>query len=780
MNKRRAENNWQISKFFIFRCAGFPFELIESLKFPRTLKLMNDLSGCIKKAKFEECLKAFEEEFYEKRLELQKISSLPKFLEAIFLQDIDAYKSILNFSKQNIDKNNRASKFRSRENLIYKYLQRFCTKNETASFFGPFFIGDFSNSGTNIGLARSGGAHIRKREIFINYWFLFSIIDSIESNDKILISLKPSIPPNICFNKNSATILKTNRTLNLDKLSTEIYRLADRKKSVSEISSKLTEQGFDKDKIFERIRSMFKHSFLLSGLEIAPSIRKPEAYLLKRLVNIPSAKKSVWYKKLKKISKLKCLFQRGNLQERIAVFDEVNKSFLPQINDTYSKSRFYGRSVFSEYCSLGLKYLKIGSGIKRDLSDYLGIILSLVSYNYEKSERIRQEFIIDWLRSEFRDNPASLREVLSRATQRKGRNNSLSNIDALGSDSYLSFDSLPADAVEFLNKNRKENNDKLKIKELSTEFKKYLNYPYREMATCCDILVSAPDIGAINKGKFKLVFSESHPMRYPASCYSVLAQPSGKKKALREELAKIQKYIAGNKTLAQFLVNPNDILDAGFDSLFPAEIGYDLYPKTRKRGIDFSGLKIRHDDKSLKLLDSKNREVLLLDRLPFFDSLFSVSTPSLKCLRQAQSTAHFPKVYLGGLLFQREQWFFLKDDLFFSKKKYQKEGLRFWLELENWRRKYNIPKHVFLKSDNRVKPIYVDFENYFAIEAFIKFVKNAKKSILIEEMLPGPDGLWLKDKDGRYTCEFRLILYKKTNHPGLANNYPPGKSRQNS
>lgn len=764
MHKKRTKNDWQIGKFFIFRCAGFPFELIEELKFPKTIKVINDLSKSDLGVKLEKGQKVFEEEFYEKRLGIQRIASLPKFQEAVFLQDIGAHKSIRNFSKKNIYKHQIRSKSKSIENLVYRYLQRFCTKNETVSFFGPFYIGDFSSSNKNIGLAKSGGDNIRKRVIFINYWFLFSIIDSIESNDKILIYLKPSIPPNVHFNKNSAIILKTNNSLNLDKLSNEIYRLADRKTSVSIISSKLIEQGFDRDEIFKRIRWMFQHSFLLSGLEVASSIESPEDYLLETLRDIPSAKKSYCYCKLKKLSRLKRLFQRGNFLERLAISDEVNRLFLRQIKDTYSKSRFYGRSFLSEYCCLNLDYLKIGKGIKAEVLDLLNFILNLASYNYDKFEKVRNRFIIDWLRDEFKTDPVSLREALLKAAQRKDKDSALFFSGDLSPGSFGNLDSLPPGVLASLDKRQKQNSGRLTIKDLGRRFSKYLNYPGKEAATCCDILISAPDIGAINKGRFDLIFSEAHPMRYPASCYNVLVEPSGKKNVLREELAGIQKYIAGDKTIAQLLINPKDILDGSFDSRFPAEIEYDLYSKSRKRRISLSDLKIRYTDKSLKLLDSKNREILFLGSLPFFGSSFSVLSPTFNCLRQAQATSRFQRARLGDFVFQREQWFFLKKDLFFAQDEYKKEGLELWLELEKWRRNQNIPKHIFLRADNRIKPIFVDFENYFAIEAFINFVKRARQSISIEEMLPGPEDLWFKDKNGRYTCEFRLILYKKAKH----------------
>ena len=64
---------------------------------------------------------------------------------------------------------NRRSETRRIEQQLVSYLQRFCAKNDTASFFGPINYGDC--------LPASGGAeltpgrdHLRHREAFMASW----------------------------------------------------------------------------------------------------------------------------------------------------------------------------------------------------------------------------------------------------------------------------------------------------------------------------------------------------------------------------------------------------------------------------------------------------------------------------------------------------------------------------------------------------------------------------------------------------------------------------------
>lgn len=758
MDKKRIRNNWQISKYFIFRCAGFPFELIESLKFPRTIKAIKDLSQSNKKAEFDRCGKIFEEEFYEKRLTIQKIASLPKFQEAIFLQDSDAHQSIDRFLKQNIESGRRTSKFKSRELLIYKYLQRFCTKNETVSFFGPFFIGEFAKLKNKISLVSATSGQKRRANAYTAFWFLYHIIDALEADDKILADLKPSLPPNLYFDDKSAVILKTIRRFKLDKLILAIFKSADRKINVRGISLELMKQGFSRSEIFGKIRWMFKNSLLLSGLEFDQDTYSPEDFLLKKLKSIPGAKNNKWHLRLKRLKQLKSEFEKGNFSERLKLADEVKKLFSAFIKYGYAKSRFYGRGFFTEYRELNLKDLKLDKGISANFLKSFNPILNMSLYDCGKLKDIQNGLFADFLKKVFIKEPIGVKEALFRKSEEQENGNFLfENLR-----NRLGLGALPADLAAFIDRHKGRRRVSLNKKNLMRAFKINLEAPSNPAATCCDCLLDAKSPDDINKGKFAFVFAESHVMRKPANIFACIAESSSKRTALRKEIAKIQGALKGKGViLGDLLKIPGDILGKNYGSKAAYKIEFDAYSRKKGKKINFSDLKIVFDKGTANLVDGKNRPVLLLEDLPFAEGAFSVLAPSIKCLRPAGKSTHFPRVKLSNLVLQREQWVFLIKDLFFAQTGFKREGLRLWLELEAWRNKHGIPKQFFLRTDNRIKPIFIDFENYLSIEAFINFIKNAKDRISIEEMLPGPQGLWFRDKNGRYTCEFRLLAYKK-------------------
>ena len=83
-------------------------------------------------------------------------------------------------------------------------------------------------------------------------------------------------------------------------------------------------------------------------------------------------------------------------------------------------------------------------------------------------------------------------------------------------------------------------------------------------------------------------------------------------------------------------------------------------------------------------------------------------------------------------------------------------------ELASWARERGLPRRVFVRSPLERKPIYVDLESQVMLRVLARFLKPVAERapeapILFAEMLPGPDGCWLRDANGRYTSELRVV-----------------------
>ncbi|MBC7978644.1 MAG: lantibiotic dehydratase, partial [Myxococcales bacterium] len=73
-----------------------------------------------------------------------------------------------------------------------------------------------------------------------------------------------------------------------------------------------------------------------------------------------------------------------------------------------------------------------------------------------------------------------------------------------------------------------------------------------------------------------------------------------------------------------------------------------------------------------------------------------------------------------------------------------------------WARALGLPRRVFVKTPEEVKPAYVDFDSTVYVELLAKYLRGASAAAL-SEMLPAVEEAWVIDADGaRYTAELRI------------------------
>jgi hypothetical protein len=83
------------------------------------------------------------------------------------------------------------------------------------------------------------------------------------------------------------------------------------------------------------------------------------------------------------------------------------------------------------------------------------------------------------------------------------------------------------------------------------------------------------------------------------------------------------------------------------------------------------------------------------------------------------------------------------------------EALPDYQALADWAGARGLPRHCFFKAAGEPKPMYLDWRNPLAVDAFARMGKRCG-SVVITEMSPAPDELWLRDDAGhRYCAELR-------------------------
>src|SRR5262245_45748592 len=105
------------------------------------------------------------------RVSLRWSARDPLFREALAWQNRAALVTAVN--RLLFDPHEGASKTRQHEQLVLRYLQRYCTKNESIGFFGPIAFGSFS--GARAIDLRPGVRFLRDRRVSFEWWPIDSL-----------------------------------------------------------------------------------------------------------------------------------------------------------------------------------------------------------------------------------------------------------------------------------------------------------------------------------------------------------------------------------------------------------------------------------------------------------------------------------------------------------------------------------------------------------------------------------------------------------------------------
>jgi hypothetical protein len=126
---------------------------------------------------------------------------------------------------------------------------------------------------------------------------------------------------------------------------------------------------------------------------------------------------------------------------------------------------------------------------------------------------------------------------------------------------------------------------------------------------------------------------------------------------------------------------------------------------------------------------------------------------------------HLPRVSVDRLVVLRESWSVPVAAVGFATGK--DEAARF-LGARRWARQLGLPRFVFVRVPGETKPFYLDLESPPYVETLAWAVRAAvrrgdgERSMLVTEMVPRPDEVWLPDPEGRgCCCELRLVLFDR-------------------
>lgn len=294
-----------------------------------------------------------------------------------------------------------------------------------------------------------------------------------------------------------------------------------------------------------------------------------------------------------------------------------------------------------------------------------------------------------------------------------------------------------------------------------------------------DVMVSAADADAVDRGEFTLVVGEVHPAL--VLCHDALfayhPDRAGLHKRARRILARADPQRAEMQIAAERVTKVTD-----------APVGRGrLHRAWVEHGANARDVAVADLDLDLgpagppALLPAGSVSASYLRRPLFVEEPLPLL---LACVQKPELWTEplvvgpcTPRVLIDGVVVQRSAWTVYRDD--FPILRAPADSVEAFAAVQAWRKRRQLPRRLFARPHGvgEVKPVLVDFDSPLSVMVFLHGIRLASSVVLVE-MYPDRDALWLSSGRHRYTCELRLTVWVDSEQPaGDARRRPNATSR---
>jgi hypothetical protein len=687
---------------------------------------------------------------------LRATAAEPRFREAVAWQNPGALATAVDRVRDGRASN--PSQHRQHEQLVARYLQRYGSKNDTIGFFGPLGFGYLVRDPAAAHL-RPGGELLSKRSVYFEHWAIIALADVASTDSELKLQLAPRINPmwriegERAHRGGAAPIV----------LPAEVIALlarCDGQRTASEVARHLLELGeydfSDETDVYALLEDLESRGFVIWALEVPFDTEAPEDELRKSLEPLHGEMRDRMLNALE-------LLEAGRARVRDAAGDaETLRHAISDLGTIFEQAtgrsasrrsgeNYAGRTLVFEDCRRDLD-LALGPPFLAGFGHALSLVLGTARwFSYSAGEYVR----------------GRIGEVMGRLGTA-----SLVPIDVL-------FEQLPELALGL----------KTSERDVVGEIVATMDTHWREVLDLDDTASRVERSSAELGGKLGERFAAPHAGWPGARHHSVdlmVAADSFEQLASGGGLAVLAELHPGGVQLATpvFLRNapwlkqlvhvfrqglgapammipvPKKFANRtscgpGFPAQFTLDVGMRRRTSSPHDRLRPSELVVARgpDGFVVRTLDGRAQ----FDAVAFCASwLVDAIANRFSIIRTVR---HTPRITIDRLVVQRETWVVAPAELPFLSLE------RGWQQLaaaRRWALALGLPRYVFVKIPEELKPVYVDLHSPLSIEMVAWLARRASK-ITISEMLPGLDELWLVDGSGaKYTCELRLAAVDTT------------------
>ncbi|QSQ25140.1 hypothetical protein JY651_09495 [Pyxidicoccus parkwayensis] len=757
---------WTLGELFVLRHAGFPFDWLESLGLSsdllaQTSQLLADEDALLAAARAdggdaeaqavqdalalgrEPALKArnspafreartrylasrqslqsrYAEERAVLRRNLRARAADPSIQEAVFLSSPAMFDNVWSRYLNGGERPD-TSDARRVERQVYTYLQRFCAKNETTSFFGPISYGErTSDDGYDVRTVPSGNT---RRRTFFSFWAVTELARAVMRERTLRPHLPLRLNPLFTVTPGRATCAP----LKLDvPLSAQAEQLLSVLKEHPTPAAAARALGLATEDVERQALPLVKTALLLWGLPFRPNDFGTFESVREAVAALPeSDARARWLERLDMLARMRADFETVDLVRRRELLPRLEATFTEATGKPARRGEgqvYADRLILYEEASSPFR-LRFGARFTEELEAALTGALELSAAYGEKVQRGFKEQVRDALGPD--EAPLDLLDYAVRLRPDNVSGSRFSPVPPV----FLDDDGTRARTlpVDFLG--------------TSTPGGRY---------ALPDVCLAAKQDGS----GFEVMLARVHHHLLLWSWLSAF-QPE------RERYASVASRWLDADPAARGLVGL---------SIRRRNKGFYVYPGRRlvysvsdvldveEGALTPADVKVRPTPQGPVLVDGKGEPLHLylpLDDFSSYPPFAALSHPQVLHAPLRTKGNHLPRLHIGGALYQRERWELAAER--FSKP----TGFDLFLAVQRERRAGGWPRFVFMRSSKERKPYLIDTSSPFALDLLSHLAREAER-LSVEEMYPAPEQLWLKDSRGRYTCELRMQFTRWT------------------
>ena len=750
---------WTLGDVFVLRHAGFPFDWLEELGFSEGLRaeagvLLEDERALVEavhaaageaaartvrealergrepvlKPKYgPACQQAWEryrtrrealsghytQERQTLRARLRERAAEPAIQEAVFFSNPAMSENVWTRYLEGEARPD-TSEARRVERQVYTYLQRFCAKNETTSFFGPIAYGECDGEAEpDVRVVPSGST---RRRTFFTFWAITELARAVGRERGVRPFLPMRLNPlfQVAPGRASCPSLKLEVAL-----SPEAERLLAVLPVAPTLDSAARALVLPLETVARLVVPLMKSALVLMGLPFTANDFGAFMSLRDAVTGLPASEdRERWLSRLDELERLRGEFESAGLVGRRALLQTLEARFTEYTGKPARRGEgqvYSDRLILYEEASSPFR-LRLGRRFRQTLEQKLSGGLALSAAYGERVQRGYREQVREVLGPETR--PLDFLEYAVR----------MRPDDVAGSR----FAPVPPISLE---------EDPSRARTLPVDFLGTSQPGGR---------YSLPDVcfAAVEGGGYEILLARVHHHLMLWSWLSAFYPERARYEAVAGEWLRAEPSARGLVGLAirrrnkGFYVFPgkrlvysvSDVLDAEAEALKPHE------------------LKVVPGAEGPVLVDGDGQRRSLympLDDFNTYPPFAALAHPQVLHAKLRTPGRHLPRFSVGGAVYQRERWE-LPTRAFA-----QVSGLDLLLAVERERRASGWPRFVFVRSTVERKPYLIDTASPFALELLL-YLSRGSEQLSVEEMYPAPEQLWLKDNRGRYTCEMRM------------------------